>query len=58
MWVRFIKDFDYAPAARNGHVTIAYKAGSEVNVTRDCADKALAAKAAERLKVSKTDGQG
>lgn len=34
MWVRFIDDFDWRP--RCG-VTVAYKAGMTLNVTRACA---------------------
>lgn len=36
-WVTFSKDFDFSPAARRGHVTVAYKAGMRKNVTRACA---------------------
>jgi len=38
--VRFTADFDYKPTAR---VTVAYKAGMEVTVKRDCAAKAVTA---------------
>jgi len=38
--VRFIADFDYKPTKR---VTVAYKAGMELTVKRDCAVKAVAA---------------
>ncbi len=47
MWVRFVKDFDFSPGARNGRVTIAYKAGMRVNVTRECHAAAHAAGALE-----------
>lgn len=50
MWVKFTKDFDFSPAARKGAVTIAYKAGMEQNVTRECYEAALAVKKAQRLK--------
>lgn len=58
MWVKFTRDFDFAPSARNGNVTIAYKAGMEKNVTRECADLAIAAKAAVRKSDEKADGEG
>ncbi|MBL0374032.1 hypothetical protein JJB09_18585 [Rhizobium sp. KVB221] len=47
-WVLFKADFDFSPAARNGWVTIAYKAGTIANVTRECAGLALAADRAEK----------
>ncbi len=47
MWVRFTKDFDYAVPGKGGRVTIAYKAGTVKNVTRACADQAIAADRAE-----------
>lgn len=37
--VKFIKDFDYKPLPQ---VTIAYKAGMELTVKRECADRAIA----------------
>lgn len=43
MWVRFTADFDFSPEARRGRLTRAYKAGMVENVTRECAEKALAA---------------
>lgn len=42
--VRFLKDFDYRPPVFG--VTIAYKAGETYTVKRDCADQAIAVKAA------------
>lgn len=50
MWVRFSADFDFSPAEKGGLVTIAYKAGTAENVTRACADQALAAGKAEKIK--------
>ncbi|RAZ75834.1 hypothetical protein [Mesorhizobium atlanticum] len=41
MWVRFIADFDFSPAAHGCRSTTAYKAGMVLNVTRECADKAI-----------------
>lgn len=43
MWVRFTADFDFSPAAFGGRSTTAYRAGMEMNVTRECADLAIAA---------------
>lgn len=43
MWVRFTGDFDFSPAALGGRSTTAYRAGTELNVTRECADAAVAA---------------
>ena len=49
-WVKFVADFDFSPSARNGMVTIAYRAGSVENVTRECLDLAKASKAVEPTK--------
>lgn len=43
MWVRFTGDFDFSPAGLGGRSTTAYRAGMELNVTRECADAAVAA---------------
>lgn len=58
MWFRFERDFDFSPSARNGRVTIAYKAGMVMNVTRECAEAARRAGAGSRVKPVKetTDG--
>lgn len=53
VWVSFTSDFDFSPAAKNGHVTIAYKAGTTANVTRECADVALDKKKAKRTTAPK-----
>lgn len=59
MWVKFTKDFDFSPEARNGHVTVAYKAGMELNVTAICAEQAIAAKKAVKVKkTGKVSGEG
>lgn len=50
MWVRFTADFDFSPAAHGGRVTLAYKAGTLDNVTRECADLAIAAGRAVKAK--------
>lgn len=42
-WIKFSEDFDFSPAASKGLSTLAYKAGTKANVTRECAEKALAA---------------
>lgn len=47
--VRFLDDFDFDPDARGGRVSIAYKAGQEANVTRECAAKAFAVGKAEAI---------
>lgn len=44
--VRFTADFDYRPTPLS---TIAYKAGMELTVRRECADQAVAAGKAEEL---------
>lgn len=55
MWVRFTADFDWKPKPQ---VTLAFLAGQERNVTRDCAEKAVAAgKAVKFRKASKADGE-
>lgn len=38
-WVKFTEDFDWWPSPQ---VTIAYKAGMTLNVTRRCAESAKA----------------
>lgn len=43
MKLPFVKDFDFSPEAKNGTVTVAYKAGQEYTVTRECHQKAFAA---------------
>lgn len=47
MWVRFTQPYDFSPEAKGGRVTIVYKGGVH-NVTRECADKAIAAGKAVR----------
>ena len=44
--VRFTADFDYRPTPVS---TIAYKAGMDLTVRRECADQAVAAGKAEDL---------
>jgi hypothetical protein len=43
MKILFVKDFDFSPEAKNGTVTVAYKAGQEYSVTREAHRKAFAA---------------
>ncbi len=50
MRVRFSRDFDFSPAALKGLHTIAFKAGDEKVVMRECADAAVAAGAGEIVK--------
>jgi hypothetical protein len=50
VWVRFVGDFDFSPAAFKGRVTLAYKAGTEANVIRECAALAIPAGKAVELK--------
>lgn len=53
VWVSFDSDFDFSPEAKKGHVTVAYKAGTTANVTRECADMALDVKKAKRTTAPK-----
>lgn len=50
MWVKFRQDFDFSPAARGGRTTIAYKAGMVKNVTTECANLAVGAGKANRMR--------
>ncbi len=43
MKVPFEKDFDFSPDAKNGLVTVAYKANQEYTLTREAHQKAFAA---------------
>jgi hypothetical protein len=45
--VTFLRDFDWSPEKFSGRVTLAFKAGTETMVTRDCAAKAKKAGAIE-----------
>lgn len=47
--VKFTEDFDYHPTS---NVTVAYLAGMDQTVKRDCADQAIAAGKAEEVKGS------
>lgn len=47
MRVRFTKDFDYKPTSQS---TIAYRAGMEETVKRECGDQAIAAGKAEEVR--------
>ncbi|MET4636166.1 hypothetical protein [Kaistia defluvii] len=58
MRVRFIADFDWSPAERQGRVTVAYKAGMELRVTRVCAAAAIEAGKAEAIVRKKPDERG
>lgn len=48
-WVCFTANFDFSPAALGGRSTVAYLAGMEMNVTRECAEQAIAAGKAEGM---------
>jgi hypothetical protein len=48
-WVEFTENFDFSPAALKGMSTLAYKKGTKANVTRECAEKAIAAKKAKEV---------
>jgi len=52
--VRFTDDFDYKPTRQ---VTIAYRAGMELTVKRDCAEKAVAAGKAVDVTGKPTNGE-
>lgn len=58
MWFRFDRNFDFSPAALNGRVTIAYKAGMVMNVTRECAEAAKRAQAGSPTKAVKEADDG
>jgi len=51
MWVRFLRAFDFVPEA-DRRVTVAYPVGT-FNVTRECADLAVAKGAAVRAQSPK-----
>lgn len=51
--VHFTDDFDFSPEARKNRVTICYKRGMVETVTRECAEKAIAAGKAEEVKPRK-----
>lgn len=46
MWIKFNRDFKFIPPD-NRAVTLSYKAGNRYNVTRVCAERAIAENAAE-----------
>jgi hypothetical protein len=51
--VKFTKDFDYKPKPS---VTIAYKAGREYTVRRECADQAIAVGRGTEIHSQSSDG--
>lgn len=57
MWVRFTADHDFSPAARGGRVTIAYRVGQVVNVTRECGAAAILAGRAVKCTAPQKDRQ-
>ncbi|MGB3536801.1 MAG: hypothetical protein WBA42_01440 [Mesorhizobium sp.] len=58
MWFRFERDFDFSPVERGGRVTVAYKDGMIMNVTRACAEAAEAAGAGSPTKAEKDPADG
>ena len=48
MWVRFIDRFNWSPPEKNNRVTLSYKTGTVHNVTKACAEAAIAAGKAAR----------
>lgn len=56
MRVKFSRDFDFSPPALKGLHTIAFKAGEERVVTRECAEAAVRAGAGAIVK-GQGDGQ-
>lgn len=55
MWIRFCRDFDWSPPVQGGRVTVAYRAGTTKNVTRDCADQAKLAGAATDVEAARKE---
>lgn len=59
MRVRFTHDFDYKPTSQ---ATIAYKAGMEMKVKRECGERAIAANRAVAVRPQprneEANGQG
>lgn len=53
-WVRFKRDFDWKPTSQT---TIAYKADTELNVKAACAEAAVSAGAAVRLRKEGRDSE-
>lgn len=51
MWVRFERPFDFTPE-KERRVTVAYPVGT-FNVTRECADRAVAVGAGSRTQAPK-----
>jgi hypothetical protein len=48
-WVRFRRNFDFTPAG-DRRATVAYRAGTVANVTRECVVAAVTGRKAVRLK--------
>ncbi|MVB04165.1 hypothetical protein GN325_20590 [Agrobacterium vitis] len=43
MRVRFLEDYDYSPSGLGNRVTIAYKAGMDLVVKKECGQAAISA---------------
>lgn len=54
-WLRFHSAFDWDVPRYNGRVTIAYKANTTMLVNRACADAAVAAGKAKRVRSPQTE---
>lgn len=54
MWVRFTEPFDYKPKRS---VTLAFKPGDTVNVTRACGEAAIAVNAAVEYRKPNRDSE-
>jgi hypothetical protein len=54
MWIRFTAPFDYKPKRS---LTLSYKEGDTVNAPRECADAAIAAKAAVPMRKESKDAE-
>lgn len=57
MHVRFLADYDYTPSA-DRRITIAYKAGQERSVRRECGEAAIALGRAEEIAPDPLDHDG
>jgi hypothetical protein len=58
MRIHFVADFDWSPIQHRGRVTVAFKAGMELRVTRACAAAAIAAGKAQPVSKEKPDERG
>jgi hypothetical protein len=54
MWIKFTAPFDWKPKRS---VTMSFKTGDTFNATRECADAAIAAKAAVAMNKTSKDSE-